>query len=152
MATDTTTEPETVAPPVRPARWRRVAAVTVLVIAAFVTVLAVGVVIAAFRDDAKINEDRASANAEVLSVSWMRTIVRFETADGTVVISENGVQYPPGLNEGQIVAVDYATNNPNLVRVKGRDATLSLLPAGTTIAGVWIVALPLAWFLRRKPR
>lgn len=136
----------------RRARLWRIAVWLVLGVAVAVTVLAAVVVIGAFRNDATIAASGGLANAEVLSIGWDRTIVRFETAGGVVHVSQDGVLYPAGLHEGQVIAVEYDVENPNLVRVADRTATLSLLPASTTVLFTWLVAGPLLWWLRRRRR
>ncbi|MPY78788.1 MAG: hypothetical protein GEV04_09850 [Actinophytocola sp.] len=119
-------------------------------VAILITSMMLVLVLAAYRNDAAINAHPGTANAEVLSVAWDRTIVRFETTDGAVRISQDGVLYPEGLTEGQLVHVEYDVTNPDLVRVAGRSFTLSLLPAGTTVVLAWLVAGPLLWWLRRR--
>ncbi|GAA5104212.1 DUF3592 domain-containing protein [Haloechinothrix salitolerans] len=130
-------------------RWR-IARWVVLGVAGLITLLMLVLVLAAYRNDSAIESNLGSANAEVLSVEWDRTIVRFETADGAVHISQDGVLYPEGLAEGQLVHVEYDATNPDLVRVAGRTFTLSLLPTGATIAITWLIAAPLAVWLRRR--
>lgn len=131
---------------------RRILPWVVLGVAAVVTLMSVVLVVAAYRNDAAIEGAKVEANAEVLSVDWARTTVRFEAPDGRVHISQDGVLYPGGLVEGQRLLVEYDANDPNLVRVAGRRANLSLLPAGTTVLIAWAVAGPLWWWLRRTPR
>ncbi|ETA66491.1 DUF3592 domain-containing protein [Haloechinothrix halophila] len=130
-------------------RWR-IARWVVLGVAGLITLLMLVLVLAAYRNDSAIESNLGAANAEVLSVGWDRTIVRFETADGAVHISQDGVLYPGGLVEGQLVHVEYDVTNPDLVRVAGRTFTLSLLPTGVTIAVTWLIAGPLLWWLRRR--
>lgn len=119
-------------------------------VAGLLTLLVLVLLLAAYRNDAAIDSNLGTANAEVLSVGWDRTIVRFETPDGAVHISQDGVLYPDGLTEGQLVHVEYDVTDPNLVRVAGRSFTLAFLPVGTTIAITWLVAAPLLWWLRRR--
>lgn len=137
----------------RPPRWWRFTTWTVVVTAGVVTLLAITLVFAAYRNDATIAENMGTANAEVLSVGWDRTIIRFDGPNGIVHTSQDGVLYPAGLVVGQRLAVEYDVNNPNLVRVAGRTAQLSLLPASTTILFTWLVAGPLLallWWVRRR--
>lgn len=129
---------------------RRILPWVVLAVATLVTLMSVVLVVAAYRNDAAIEGAKVQANAEVLSVDWARTTVRFEAPDGRVHISQDGVLYPGGLVERQQLLVEYDANNPNLVRVAGRTANLSLLPAGTTVVIAWAVAGPLWWWLRRR--
>lgn len=119
-------------------------------VAGLLTLLVLVLLLAAYRNDAAIDSNLGTANAEVLWVGWDRTIVRFETPDGAVHISQDGVLYPDGLTEGQLVHVEYDVTDPNLVRVAGRSFTLAFLPVGTTTAITWIVAGPLLWWLRRR--
>ena len=58
--------------------------------------------------------------------------------------------YPEGLEAGQLVRVEYNTEDPELARVAGRSASLTLLPLGTTILFTWLVAGPAWWFSRRR--
>ncbi|MGH3431680.1 MAG: DUF3592 domain-containing protein, partial [Thermocrispum sp.] len=124
---------------------QRVIRWVVLGVAALITLTAVVLVISAYRNDAAIQANRFAANAEVLSVDWARTTVRFEGPDGRVHISQDGVLYPGGLVQGQRLLVEFDGTNPNLVRVAGRTATLSLLPSGSTVVLTWLVAGPLLW-------
>ncbi|MGH3948861.1 MAG: DUF3592 domain-containing protein, partial [Pseudonocardiaceae bacterium] len=105
----------------------------VLGVACLITLLAVALVLAAYRNDRAITSSVGEANAEVVSVGWDRTIVRFQTPDGVVHLPPNGVLYPAGLSEGQLVRIEYASTNPELARVAGRTALLTLLPLGTTV-------------------
>jgi len=131
------------------AKVRRIARIALLVFAGIVSLLCVLLVIGSFRDDAAIESRMGRVTAEVVSVSFSRTLVRFETPDGAAHIPAEGVQYPQGLEPGQLVQVEYDSDNPDLVRVAGRDATLSLLPAGSVLVITWVVVLPVVWWLRR---
>ncbi len=122
----------------------------VLGVACLITLLAVALVLAAYRNDRAITSSVGEANAEVVSVGWDRTIVRFQTPDGVVHLPPNGVLYPAGLSEGQLVRIEYASTNPELARVAGRTALLTLLPLGTTVLFTWLLAFPLLWWLRRR--
>jgi hypothetical protein len=138
--------------PVR-ARWgRRVTALVLLILAGVVTALLLLVSIASWLDDNAIDAHEGTAVADVLSVSFNRTAVRFVTPNGTVAIPSAGVLYPTGLVAGERVRVEYDTQNTDLARVAGRTFTLSFLPVGTGILIVWAVALPLVWLLRRRRR
>jgi len=103
-------------------------------------------------DDQQIDAHQGQAVADVLSVSFNRTAVRFVTPNGTVTIPANGLLYPIGLTAGERVRVEYDTTNTELVRVAGRDARLALLPVGTSLLGCWAIVGPGIWLLRRKPR
>jgi hypothetical protein len=129
---------------------RRVVARVLLVFGAVVTFLGVVLVVAAWTEDISIDRNVATANAEVLDASFARTLVRFYTPDGAEHIPEVGVLYPAGLEVGDVVEVEYRKDNPELVRVAGRGAMVTLLPVGLTILGVWAVFGPSVWALRRR--
>lgn len=128
-------------------RWARRG---VLALAAVITFLGVVLVVAAWTEDISIDANTGYANAEVVSVNFTRTLVLFYTPDGAEHIPQTGVLYPSGLKEGDVVQVEYRQDNPELVRVKGRGAIITLLPVGLTIVGVWALAIPGAWWLRRR--
>lgn len=130
-----------------PLRWVRRG---VLALAAVITFLGVVLVIAAWTEDISIDGDIGYADAEVVSVNFTRTLVLFYTPDGAEHIPQTGVLYPSGLKEGDVVQVEYRQDNPELVRVKGRGAIITILPVGLTIVGVWAVVIPGAWWLRRR--
>ncbi|GLY63705.1 DUF3592 domain-containing protein [Amycolatopsis taiwanensis] len=133
-------------------RRLRIGRRVVLVVAVLISVLCVGLLLAAIRNDSAITGHLGVANAEVDSVSFDRTIIRYETPDGIVHIPANGVLYPRGLAAGDLVRIEYDTTNPELARVAGRTATLTLLPLGTTMLGTWLVAGGLLWWIRQRTR
>jgi hypothetical protein len=108
--------------------------------------------VSTWNDDRQIDSHEGHAVADVLSVSFNRTAVRFVTPDGTVAIPSTGVLYPIGLAAGERVRVEYDTRNTELVRVAGRDFRLALLPVGTSLAGCWALVGPSIWLLRRRPK
>jgi hypothetical protein len=119
------------------------------VVGAVVTLVGVLLVLACWRDDAAIEKHMGRANAEVISVTFNRTVVRFGTPDGKVYIPSQGVLYPEGLEPGQVVRVEYDSSNPEITRVAGRTVSLAFLPVSTFLLAVWAVLLPLTWWLRR---
>jgi hypothetical protein len=141
-------------PPTSPrsTRRRRVAAIVVLVLACVITALSLLVLYGCWHDDRDIDAHLGRVDADVLSVVFNRTAVRFVTPDGTVNIPPEGVLYPGGLAAGERVKVEYDTLDPNMVRVAGRSYLIAFLPIGSTIAGTWVIAGPLLWWLRRPKR
>ncbi|MBE1467063.1 DUF3592 domain-containing protein [Kibdelosporangium phytohabitans] len=129
---------------------RRVAAITLVSIGATVTLLAVTLVIGAYREDAGLNARSVRTTAEVLSVTFDRTLVRYQTPDGADHIPPDGVGYPAGLQAGQLVEVEYDAAKPDLVKVAGRGAYLTLMPAGTLVLFLWLIIGPGLWWLRRR--
>ncbi|MFC8042438.1 DUF3592 domain-containing protein [Nocardia sp. NPDC057353] len=123
---------------------------TVLVVAAAISVLMVLLVLAAFRNDYLISSDRGVTTAEVLSAGRLRSAVMYVTPDGVTHNPKVGVLYPTNLTAGQNINVEYNRADPDLVRVAGRDATVAIIPAGSVIVVVWLIALPLLWYLRRR--
>ncbi|WP_033394099.1 DUF3592 domain-containing protein [Kibdelosporangium aridum] len=133
----------------RAARVRRIAAIVLVSIGATVTLLAVVLVIGAYREDAGLNSRAVRTTAEVLSVSFDRTLVRYQTPDGADHIPPDGVGYPAGLQQGQLVEIEYDAAKPDLVKVAGRGAYLTLMPAGTLVLFMWLVILPILWWMKR---
>ena len=140
-----------VKPPVG-VRVRRVAVRVLLTVGVVVTLVCVLLPIACWRGDMAIEKRMGTAAAEVVSVSFNRTVVRYATPDGRVIIPNLGVLYPEGLEPGQRVRVEYDQANPELTRVAGRTASLSLLPVSTFLLGVWVVIGAVVTVLRRFRR
>lgn len=138
---------------IRPAltHVRRRAPEIVLGVAALVTVLTGLALIGSAVDDAAIDRNRATAEAEVLDGStFFRTLVRFTVANGQAVVPELGVFHPRGLSAGQIVAVEYDVTNPDLVRVAGRSTSAGSWPLIVAVVVTWLVLAPLSRWLRRR--
>lgn len=108
------------------------------------------VLFASWRDDAAIDAHLGRADADVLSVAFNRTAVRFVSPEGVVYTPSQGVLYPGGLTAGERVRVEYDQANPELARLAGRDARLAVLPVGAAIAVTWALAGPALWWLRRR--
>lgn len=123
-----------------------------MVLAISISVMAVLVVAGAVRDDVTISGSEGRATADVLTVSRVFAAISFTTPDGTTHSPKLGVFYPTGLAAGQHIDVEYSTDNPDLVRVAGRDARLSLIPAASLAVFAWVVALGLLAALRRVDR
>lgn len=84
-----------------------------------------------------------------------RSTIEFVTPERVTYRPELGVLYPSELSPGMRIYVEYDKSNPDLVRVQGRNASLSIIPAGSIIVVVWTVTgtvlLGLAWLRRRGP-
>lgn len=119
-------------------------------VGAVVTALGVLLVVAAWVEDIKINSDIGYANAEVTAVTYNRTVVRFYSPDGEEHTPEKGVLYPQDLKVGDRVQVEFRQAQPEMVRVAGRGAVVTLLPVGLAVLGVWAVVVPAIWWVRRK--
>jgi hypothetical protein len=119
-------------------------------VACVITFLGVVLVVAAWTEDIKIDGDLGRADAEVVSDSFSRTLVLFYTPDGAEHIPQVGVLYPAGLEVGDVVQVEYRQDDPELVRVAGRGAIVTLLPVGLTLVGAWAMVIPAVWWLRRR--
>ncbi|WP_174556158.1 DUF3592 domain-containing protein [Nocardia pseudobrasiliensis] len=135
----------------RPIRLRRIR-IGVLIAATVVSVLAVLLVLAAWRDDLLISSDRGVASAEVLSAGRLRSAVIFTTPDGVTRNPKVGVLYPTKLTAGERINVEYSRSDPDLVRVAGRDARVAVIPALSVIVVAWGLALPVLWLVARLRR
>ncbi|MDU0478657.1 hypothetical protein QVA66_05320 [Staphylococcus chromogenes] len=111
----------------------------------------VAMVLGPFLNDREIDDNHGRALARVTSVSRLRTTVDYQDESGLFHSPRAGVLYPSGLGEGQRVWVEYARNNPELVKVEGRSWTLALLPAGSTALVSTAVFALLLLALRRSP-
>ncbi|EOM76502.1 DUF3592 domain-containing protein [Rhodococcus rhodnii] len=129
--------------------YRRIR-ITTATVAAGISVLAVLLVIGAWRNDRTIQSDMGVATAEVLSAGSLRSAVSFVTPDGVTHNPELGVLYPTRLTTGQRIEVEYARSEPDLVRVAGRDASVAIVPVASVIAGTWLVAAPVLWYFGRR--
>ncbi|WP_078323399.1 DUF3592 domain-containing protein [Mycobacteroides salmoniphilum] len=129
--------------------------IVVLVLAALMTLQSLLLVAGAWRNDKAIERDMGVALAEVLSAGPRRSTIEFVTPERVTYRPELGVLYPSELSPGMRIYVEYDTSDPDLVRVQGRNASLSIIPAGSIIVVVWLVAgailLGLAWMQRRSP-
>lgn len=123
-----------------------------MVIATAVSVLAVLLVLAAWRDDMLISSDKGVTSAEVLSAGRLRSAVTYVTPDGVTHNPKVGVLYPTKLTAGERINVEYSRSDPELVRVAGRDARVAVIPALSVIVVVWVLALPVLLVVRRFER
>lgn len=132
----------------RPLRWRRWLGTVLLVLPALVSFMCAMVVLGAWRNDAAISARTGKATAEVVSVSFARTIIRFTTPDGEVHSPPAGVLYPSGVQPGQLVRIEYDTGNPDLARIADRDVSIGYLPAALTAGAAWLLLAPAGFWLR----
>ncbi|WP_026917371.1 DUF3592 domain-containing protein [Gordonia shandongensis] len=120
---------------------RRIQIVLALV---FVLVTLIGAVIVAgaYRNDAKIDANKATAVAEVISADRLHAAVNFVTPDGVLRNPKLGLLYPTDLSAGQRILVDYDATDPDtLARPVGRDAQLSVVPAVSIVGAGWALVL-----------
>lgn len=121
-------------------RWHQVLLVSWML----VTIACVSMVLGAFMNDRTINENPGRALATVISVGTLRTMVEYQDAEGYYRVPSTGLLYPSDLREGQMVWVEYAQDEPDLVKVEGRKWTLSIIPALSVWFSASIVAI-IAW-------
>ncbi|AMW21475.1 hypothetical protein BKG83_02665 [Mycobacteroides chelonae] len=125
-----------------------------LIVAGLMTLQSLLLVAGAWRNDKAIERDMGVALAEVLSAGPRRSTIEFVTPERVTYRPELGVLYPSELSPGMRIYVEYDKSDPDLVRVQGRNASLSIVPAGSIIVVVWAVAgtvlLGLAWIQRRS--
>jgi hypothetical protein len=123
-----------------------------LAVPVLVTFLVVLALAGAARDDAAIDAHTGYATAEVLAVTATRTVVQFTGPDGQVYSPVEGLAYPSGLQVGQLVRVEYDSEEPDQVRVEGRTWVTGVLPAAVTLVILWALVVPACWWLRSRRR
>lgn len=117
-------------------RWAKTA---VWIVMGILTLQSVLLVAGAWRNDRQIERHMGTAEAEVLSAGSRRSTIEFVTPDRITYRPELGVLYPSELADGMRIYVEYDKNNPNLVRVKDRNALLAIIPAGSIAVMGWLV-------------
>ncbi|MFM9033814.1 MAG: DUF3592 domain-containing protein [Mycobacterium sp.] len=130
-------------------RWAKMA---VWVLIGIVTLQSVLLVVGAWRNDRQIERHLAVAEAEVLSAGPRRSTIEFVTPDRVTYRPELGVLYPSELATGMRIYVEYDRNNPNMVRVQNRNATLAIIPAGSVAVAGWLIGVGLLAGLVRLER
>ena len=134
-------------------RWAKIA---VWVLMGIVTLQSLLLVAGAWRNDRQIERHLGVAEAEVLSAGPRRSTIEFVTPDRVTYRPELGVLYPSELATGMRIYVEYDKNDPNLVRVQNRNATLAIIPAGSTAVVAWLMGGGMLAVLvkleRRRPR
>ena len=131
-------------------RWTKTG---VWIIAGIVALQAVLLVAGAWRNDRQIERHMGVAEAEVLSAGPRRSTVEFVTPDRVTYRPELGVLYPSELATGMRIYVEYSRDNPNLVRVQNRNASLAIIPAASTAVMGWLIcAAILAGLVRWERR
>ena len=113
---------------------------------------AVSMVIGPALNDRTINEDPGRALATVTGTSWLRTTADYRDEEGIYHSPPTGLLYPTGLGEGQRVWVTYAKSDPDLVKVEGREWTLSVIPAISVALVTTVVAAVVWWAAGRAAR
>ena len=116
---------------------------TVWIIIGLVTLQSILLVAGAWRNDRQIERNMGVAQAEVLSAGPRRSTIEFVTPDRVTYRPELGVLYPSELAEGMRIYVEYDKNNPDLVRVQHRNASLSIIPALSVAVVAWLVGAAL---------
>jgi hypothetical protein len=130
--------------------------VGIVVAACLVTFQSLLLVVGAWRNDNRIEANMGVAAAEVLDAGPRRSTIEFVTPDRVTYRPELGVLYPSELDTGMRIYVEYDRSDPDLVRVQGRNSSLSIIPAGSIAVVGWLVAgvalLGLGWLQRRRAR
>jgi hypothetical protein len=112
----------------------------IVIIACLVTLQSVLLVFGAWRDDRQIERHMGVAEANVLSAGPRRSTIEFVTPDRVTYRPELGVLYPSELDTGMRIYVEYDKNDPDLVRVQHRNASLAIIPAGSIAVVGWLIA------------
>ncbi|WP_369798474.1 DUF3592 domain-containing protein [Mycobacterium sp. URHB0044] len=139
--------------PQRIIRWTRIG---VVIVACLVTLQSLLLVFGAWRNDRQIERHMGVAAAEVLDAGPRRSTIEFVTPDRVTYRPELGVLYPSELDTGMRIYVEYDKNNPDLVRVQDRNASLAIIPAGSIAVVGWLIAgaalIGLGYLQRRLDR
>ena len=118
--------------------------VTLASIGVLVTLIGAVIVAGAYRNDAKIDANKATAVAEVIAADRLHAAVNFVTPDGVLRNPKLGLLYPTRLSTGQRILVDYDASDPDtLARPAGRDASLSIAPAASIVGAGWVLVIVL---------
>ncbi|MGB3696197.1 MAG: DUF3592 domain-containing protein [Gordonia sp. (in: high G+C Gram-positive bacteria)] len=118
--------------------------IALMALGVVVTLIGAVIIAGAYRNDAKIDADKATAVAEVISADRLHAAVNFVTPDGVLRNPKLGLLYPTHLSDGQRILVDYDASDPdNLARPVGRDAALSIAPALSVVAAGWLLVIVL---------
>jgi hypothetical protein len=112
----------------------------IVIAACLVTLQSVLLVFGAWRNDRQIERHMGVAEANVLSAGPRRSTIEFVTPDRVTYRPELGVLYPSELDTGMRIYVEYDKNNPDLVRVQHRNASLAIIPAGSIAVVGWLIA------------
>jgi hypothetical protein len=124
----------------RSVRVLRRVRIGIVIAACLVTLQSVLLVLGAWRNDRQIERHMGVAEANVLSAGPRRSTIEFVTPDRVTYRPELGVLYPSELDTGMRIYVEYDTNNPDLVRVQDRNASLAIIPAGSIAVVGWLIA------------
>jgi hypothetical protein len=112
----------------------------IVLVACLVTLQSVLLVFGAWRNDRQIERHMGVAEANVLSAGPRRSTIEFVTPDRVTYRPELGVLYPSELDTGMRIYVEYDRNDPDLVRVQHRNASLAIIPAGSIAVVGWLIA------------
>jgi hypothetical protein len=112
----------------------------IVVVACLVTLQSLLLVLGAWRNDRQIERNMGVAEANVLSAGPRRSTIEFVTPDRVTYRPELGVLYPSELDTGMRIYVEYDKNDPDLVRVQDRNASLAIIPAGSIAVVGWLIA------------
>jgi hypothetical protein len=112
----------------------------IVIAACLVTLQSVLLVFGAWRNDRQIERHMGVAEANVLSAGPRRSTIEFVTPDRVTYRPELGVLYPSELDTGMRIYIEYDKNDPDLVRVQHRNASLAIIPAGSIAVVGWLIA------------
>jgi len=140
----------------RSVRVLRRVRIGIVIAACLVTLQSLLLVLGAWRNDRQIERHMGVAEANVLSAGPRRSTIEFVTPNRVTYRPELGVLYPSELDTGMRIYVEYDTNNPDLVRVQDRNASLAIIPAGSIAVVGWLIAgaalFGVAFIERRQSR
>lgn len=108
---------------------QRYTQIVLLCVGAVVTTIAIVLVAGCYLNDSRIDANKGTVVADVVSADALHAAVTMQTPDGQIYSPRLGLLYPTELAVGERISVDYDITNPDLARPTGRDWTLSLIPA-----------------------
>ena len=118
--------------------------ITLAALGIVVTLIGAVIIAGGYRNDAKIDANKATAVAEVISADRLEAAVNFVTPDGVLRNPKLGLLYPTQLSTGQRILVDYDASDPDtLARPAGRGASLTIKPALSIVGIGWLVVIVL---------
>lgn len=141
-----------VAPRYTPVVYRRRLHQLIIALYAASIVAILGMMVGAFLNDRSIESNPGRALATVTDVGITRTYVDFQDSEGIYQSPQSGLLYPTGLGEGQQVWVLYSQSDPDLVKVEGREWTLSILPALSSMVVASLIAAAAWWMVGLSTR
>src|SRR5699024_2323885 len=127
-------------------RFRRRLNQLIVALYAVAILAAVALVAGPVLHDLKIAANPQRALGTVTGVDWRPPAAEYRARGGIHQQPASGLLYPTALAAGQQVWVTFSGDDPELVKVEGREWTLSIIPA-ISVAVVSSIVAGGAWWL-----